>query len=141
MKVFFKSPEYWTQLYEGARGAAQPNVNGQTLGKMAVPIPPLEEQKRIVAKVDELMALCDRLERQQREREKQFPIVSQVCHQRLIEEITPENLHRIFDEIGTISPDDLRKTILTLAVQGKLVPQYPNDEPAEELVAQVKRDR
>ena len=60
--MFFESPTYWTQLQEGTRGAGQPNVNGQTLGKMLVPLPPLAEQHRIVAKVDELMTLCDQLE-------------------------------------------------------------------------------
>ena len=51
-------------MEEGARGAAQPNVNGQTLGRMVVSIPPLPEQRRIVAKVDELMVLVDALETQ-----------------------------------------------------------------------------
>jgi type I restriction enzyme, S subunit len=61
LKVFLSSPLYWEQLIAGARGAAQPNVNGQTLGAMTLPLPPLAEQHRIVAKVDELMALCDQL--------------------------------------------------------------------------------
>ncbi len=62
LKLFFESPIYWTQLQEGTRGAGQPNVNGRTLDKLQVPLPPLPEQRRIVAKVDELMELCDRLE-------------------------------------------------------------------------------
>ncbi len=62
LKLFLESPIYWAQLQEGTRGAGQPNVNGQTLGTMLVPLPPLAEQHRIVAKVDELMAVCDRLE-------------------------------------------------------------------------------
>ena len=70
LKLFLESSVYWKQLEDGSRGAGQPNVNGQTLGKMAVPLPPLAEQHRIVAKVDELMALCDKLEAAQAKREK-----------------------------------------------------------------------
>ena len=62
LKLFFESPIYWRQLTEGTRGAGQPNVNGRTLKEMLVPIPPLPEQRRIVAKVDELMAFCDRIQ-------------------------------------------------------------------------------
>jgi type I restriction enzyme, S subunit len=64
LKLFLESPTYWVQLEGGARGAAQPNVNGQTLGRMVVSVPPLAEQRRIVAKVDELMALVDAVETQ-----------------------------------------------------------------------------
>ena len=61
LKLFLESPVYWKQLEAGSRGTGQPNVNGQTLGNMAVPLPPLAEQQRIVARVDELLALCDAL--------------------------------------------------------------------------------
>ena len=62
LKLFLESPVYWSQLQTGARGAGQPNINGRTLGKILVSLPPLPEQHRIVTKVNELMALCDRLE-------------------------------------------------------------------------------
>jgi type I restriction enzyme S subunit len=62
LKLFLESPVYWKQLQVGARGGAQPNVNGQTLGKMLVSVPPLAEQHRIVARVHELMALCDEMD-------------------------------------------------------------------------------
>jgi len=62
LKLFLESPVYWKQLEDGARGAGQPNVNGQTLGRMVVPIPPAAEQLRIVARVRELMGLCDKLQ-------------------------------------------------------------------------------
>ncbi len=62
LKCFLESPLYWEQLRAGTRGTGQPNVNGQTLGNLILPLPPLAEQHRIVARVDELMALCDRLE-------------------------------------------------------------------------------
>jgi len=62
LKLFLESPVYWKQLEDGARGAGQPNVNGQTLGRMVVPVPPGPEQTRIVARVRELMTLCDRLQ-------------------------------------------------------------------------------
>lgn len=62
LKLFLESPVYWKQLEDGARGAGQPNVNGQTLGKMVVPIPPEPEQHRIVGRVNELMGMCDRLQ-------------------------------------------------------------------------------
>jgi type I restriction enzyme S subunit len=105
------------------------------------PLPPLAEQKRIVAKVDELMALCDRLEAQQQERDTRHAAVARASLARFAEAPTPANLTFIFHKSYDIAPADLRKSILTLAIQGKLVPQDPGDEPAEGLLANINRQR
>jgi type I restriction enzyme S subunit len=104
-------------------GTGQPNVNGQALGSLRIPLPPLAEQKRIVAKVDELMGLCDRWEAQEAERQKRHVSLAQAALARFEQEPTPANLTYLFHPSYDITPADLRKTILSLAVRGKLVPQ------------------
>jgi type I restriction enzyme S subunit len=120
-----------------ATGTAQKTVPLSGLRQLAIPLPPLAEQKRIVEKVDELMTLCDQLEAQQLERERRFPVLSRTCHARLAEAPTPANLNRIFDEAGSVSPDDFRRTILKLAVRGRLVPQMTDEQPAAELLVEI----
>ena len=58
MKMFMESQIYWDQLKNGTIATAQPNCNGQTLSKMILPLPPLEEQEKIVKKLEELLPLC-----------------------------------------------------------------------------------
>ena len=112
-------------------GTSVPAVNQGALGEIEVSLPPLAEQKSIVAKVDELMALCDRLEAQQQERETRHAALARASLARFADAPTPANLPFLFHPSYAIPTADLRKSILTLAVQGKLVPQDPNDEPAE----------
>lgn len=52
---------YWEQLRQGTIATAQPNCNGKTLGRMVMPLPPVNVQKRIVAKLEQLLPLCDKL--------------------------------------------------------------------------------
>lgn len=95
----------------------------------------------ILSRIDELMALCDRLEAHQQERETRHAALARASLARFADAPTPANLNFLFHPSYTISPADLRKSILTLAVHGKLVPQCTNDEPAETLFAKLENER
>jgi type I restriction enzyme S subunit len=112
-------------------GIAIPGIGRRDVLNLNVVLPPLAEQKRIVAKVDELMALCDRWEAQQQERDTRHAALARASLARFAEAPIPANLDFLFHPSYPIDPADLRKAILSLAVQGKLVPQDPCDEPAE----------
>jgi type I restriction enzyme S subunit len=122
-------------------GATIKHLTGRSLREYSIPLPPLAEQKRIVAKVDELMALCDRLEAQQRERDERGAALARASLARFAEAPTPANLDYLFHPSDTVSPVDLRKSILTLAVQGKLAPQDPGDGNARELIDRAMKKR
>ena len=115
------------------------------------PLPPLAEQHRIVAKVDELMALCDRLEAARAEREATRDRLATASLARLN---TPDPdpatfQHDVAFALNNLAPlttrpdqiKALRQTILNLAVRGKLVPQDPNDEPASKLLKRIAVER
>jgi type I restriction enzyme S subunit len=59
LALFFQSPNYWKQVDINAEGAAQPNINGSKLAKFSVPLPTLDEQKRIVTTLDALFTRID----------------------------------------------------------------------------------
>jgi type I restriction enzyme S subunit len=116
------------------------NVSRENILEMPIPLPPLAEQRRIVEKVDQLLGLCDELAaRQAAQREKRQRLVGATLD-RLVSTRNPSEFpnhaHRLrnhFDQLfdtPTTIPQ-LRQTILQLAVQGQLVPQDPNDEPAK----------
>ena len=150
IKTYLGSSVYWRQLYENASGTGQPNVNATALKQLLVPIPMIGEQHRIVAKVDELMALCDQLEQQTEANISTHQTLVETLLQAITRSDSSANsaesielLFANFDSLFTTedSIDQLKQTILQLAVMGKLVPQDSSDEPAERLVQRLADDR
>jgi len=137
-----------TQVQENLRissGSAIPNLSTTQINSMPFPLPPLAEQHRIVAKVDELMGLCDRLEAVQGQRRGVRVRLNRSSLDRLtsvsgVDRAGRSGLsaawQRVCDHFEVLydTLPDLRQTILQLAVQGKLVPQDPNDEPASSFI-------
>jgi len=131
-------------------GGAQPNISREKIIATVIPLPPLEEQHRIVAKVDELMALCDKLEEEQEENGATHQILVETLLNTLTNVETPEaftqSRQRIaghFDVLFTTekSIDKLQETILQLAVMGKLVAQDLDDEPASVLLEKIAEEK
>ena len=94
-------------------GTAQPKMNQEKMNSIPVALPPLAEQKRIVAKIEELLPLVDRYEQ---------------AWTKL------ENFNRRF-------PEDMKKSILQQAIQGKLVEQRPEEGTAQELYEQIQAEK
>ncbi|ENY6495758.1 restriction endonuclease subunit S [Vibrio parahaemolyticus] len=138
------------QFNDAVNQMAQPKLSLNSIKHTCIPIPPLEEQEYIADKVDELMALCDQLE-QQTEASIE---AHQVLVTTLLDTLTNsadadelmQNWARISEHFDTLftteeSIDQLKQTILQLAVMGKLVPQDPTDEPAAELLKRIAEEK
>lgn len=132
-----KRPAFIAYANSKSYGMNLPRLGTDDARRAPLPLPPYAEQKRIVAKVGELMALCDRLETQLQERDERHTVLARAAVSRFADAPTPANIEFLFHNSYAISPADLRKAILTLAVQGKLVPQDPNDQSASELLSQI----
>ena len=113
MKSFMESQLYWEQLKNGTIATAQPNCNGKTLAKMLLPIPPVKEQDRIVKKLMQLSSFLNNYD---------------LCQDRL-------NL------LNKEIKEQLKRSILQEAIQGRLVPQDPSDEPASELLKRIREEK
>ncbi len=105
VKYFFESGFYWEQIERSSIGIGQPNVNGTTLGNLRLPIPPINEQERIVSELKKWIAVITSIEANKN------------------------------DLQGYI--ESAKSKILDLAIHGKLVPQDPNDEPANDLLRRI----
>ncbi|WP_052066034.1 restriction endonuclease subunit S [Thalassospira australica] len=147
LSLFLRSPFAKKYYDQNAKGTAQKGIYLGKLSELTLLIPPLAEQKRIVAKVDELMTLCDELEATQKANVtlKRDCVASTLHHLSEASDkdeiksnwsIAENNFGKWFDDLETVK--NLRATILQLAVQGKLVEQDPNDEPASVLLDKVK---
>lgn len=148
--IALRSP-FMVECVEGKmRGQAYPAINDSDFAQLPFPLPPLFEQTRIVAKVDELMALCDRLEAAQAERESRRDRLVGSSLNSLNNGADPDafrNHARLyFNHLPRLTTrtehiQQLRQTILNLAVRGKLVPQDPNDEPVSELLKRTGAEK
>lgn len=98
---------------ENSKGVAYPAINDDRLYKALIPVPPLSEQHRIVTKIEQLLPYIEKYEQAETELTK----------------------------LNTDFPELLKKSILQEAVQGKLVPQDPNDEPASVLLERIQAEK
>lgn len=113
MKAFMESQLYWEQLKNGTIATAQPNCNGKTLAKMLLPIPPINEQKRIVERLHRISPFIERYSKSQ------------------------DALNLMNMQIR----EQLKKSVLQEAIQGKLVPQIAEEGTSQELLEQIKLEK
>ena len=111
--TYLESPCYWRQLTDATSGTGQPNVNGQSLSNLLVPIPPFDEQKRIIV-----------------ERNSIYPLLQKysTAQDRL-------------DALNESLRGSLKKSVLQEAIQGRLVPQDPKEKPASVLLEQICEEK
>ena len=109
---FILSPQFQKQLLNNCTGTTAKGIKADKLKHFLIPLPPLSEQKRIVAKIEELLPLIDRYG---------------AAWSRL-------------EEFNKRFPDDMQKSILQMAIQGKLVEQRPEEGTGEELYKQIQKE-
>lgn len=148
--LYLKSPGFLAGGVARMSGSAgQQRVPREYFAYNPFPLPPLAEQRRIVSKVDELLGLCDELETRQGARRELRERLVQAALDQLLASRDPADFAThwqrllchfdfLFDTPTTIY--QLRQVILQLAVQGLLVPQDPDDEPADSLIIAASRD-
>ncbi|EKO3570531.1 restriction endonuclease subunit S [Vibrio metschnikovii] len=147
---YLRSPSFIEYVESVQTGIAYPAINDKQFFFGLIPVPPSAEQHRIIAKVDELMALCDQLEQQTEASIEAHQVLvttllDTLTHSADANELM-QNWARISEHFDTLftteeSIDQLKQTILQLAVMGKLVPQDPNDEPAAELLKRIAEEK
>jgi type I restriction enzyme S subunit len=133
-----------------SEGGAQPNISKVKVVGSTFPLPPLAEQHRIVAKIDELMGLCDRMEAARAEMENRrhrlaiasLYYLSNGADRKALREQAAFYL----GELPRLTKNNeqvelLRQTIINLGIQGKLVPQDQSDEPASELLKRIEKEK
>jgi type I restriction enzyme, S subunit len=149
--AYFKNPKYISSGISKMTGSAgQKRVPTDFFTSNPFPLPPLAEQRRIVAKIDQLMARCDELEKLRIDRSQRLLTVHTAALDRLLTAKDSSEfstawsfITQHFGELYSVKENviELRKTILQLAVMGKLVQQDPNDEPASELLRSIELEK
>jgi type I restriction enzyme S subunit len=142
------SPRMRRQVEAVAAGTTRKRVSTGNLRQLPILVPPRAEQERIVAKVDELMGLCDELETRRKHRHRASTHFRHSALHALTEAQTNDDFRRAWERTGTNwgaftnRLDDiaeLREAMTQLAVEGRLVRQDANDEPAFEVLRSCLR--
>lgn len=110
---FLKSPHVDFVINSVTYGVKMPRVGTDTMVELLFPLPPLAEQKRIVAKIEELLSYIDRY----------------------------EQAWSKLEQFNSSFPEDMKKSLLQYAIQGKLVEQRPEEGTAEELFTQIQEEK
>ena len=110
---FILSPQFQKQLLNNCTGTTAKGIKADKLKHLLIPLPPLAEQKRIVAKIEELLPYIDRY----------------------------EQAWSKLEQFNNRFPEDMKKSLLQYAIQGKLVEQRPEEGTAEELFAQIQKEK
>lgn len=133
-----------------AAGGVVLNLNADKVRNVPIPLPPLAEQSRIVARVEELMRLCDALEAKVQLETTQHAQLANTLLGRLTVSTTSEELadnwQRVSQHFDLLldrpeAIDALEQTLLQLAVRGLLVHQDASDEPASTLLARIRFEK
>ncbi|EKO3686611.1 restriction endonuclease subunit S [Vibrio metschnikovii] len=150
IRLVLKTPYFIEYANTSTHGMNLPRMGTDKARAALFPLAPLNEQRRIVTKVDELMVLCDQLEQQTEASIEAHQVLvttllDTLTHSADADELM-QNWARISEHFDTLftteeSIDQLKQTILQLAVMGKLVPQDPNDEPASELLKRIAEEK
>lgn len=147
---FFEKINASGEINNYRKGVGISNMSSKALASIAFPLPPNSEQHRIVAKIDELMARCDELEKLRTAQQGARLTVHAAVIKQLLNIAKPDQHQRAqaflaehFGELYTVEENvaELRKAILQLAVMGKLVPQNPDDQPASELLKEIEVEK
>jgi type I restriction enzyme S subunit len=137
-------------LNKTATGLTAKGIKAAKLTRLPIALPPLAEQHRIVSRVKELMALCDRLEAARKEQESRRDRLTAASLHHLNNGANAEAFHKharfYLNHLSrlTTRPEDLqqfRQTVLSLALRGQLVPQDRTGEPASELLKHIQAEK
>lgn len=144
------APYFHEFIIKKSSGSATPIINRGKWEEIPIPVPPIEEQKRIVNKVNELMTFCDLLEEQQTANLRTHHYLVKSLLDTLTNAVNGDEhqtawgkLSEHFDTLFCTedSIEQLKQTILQLAIMGKLVKQDQNDIPANELLIDIHREK
>lgn len=139
--LYFDSESYWSSIYGDMSGTGQPNFNGTKLANLLIPLPSISSQLAIIEKVGQIFSLIDDLSRcyKAEENERQKLVITSMA--KLADDGNNVVLDYLLELIKTkADAAELRKTILSLAVSGQLVPQKPQEGTGKDLYDQIQAE-